>query len=76
MFETLVAPFDGMEDYQPMHHIMYSSNFDGHETVTEEYLNTLFTNQLANCSRFLNEVITEAGICKNDIIELNEAGLL
>ena len=27
-------------------------------------------------TRFLNQVITEAGICKNDIIELNEAGLL
>jgi len=76
MYDTLVAPFDGKEDWQPIFHAAYTLHFDGHETVTEEYLNTLYTNQRAECSRFKNKTIMEAGVCKNDITELRDLGLL
>jgi len=73
MFETLITAFDGLEDYQPIHHADFLAH---HSNLEESYLETLFANQLEHCSRFNIQVITEAGVCKNDIIELNELGLL
>ena len=73
MFDTLITAFEGLEDYQPIPH----ANFIAiHSSLEDSYLETLVTNQRANCSRFLNQVITEAGICKNDIIELRDLDLL
>ena len=58
MYDTLIAPFDGMEDWQPIFHAAFTLHFDGHETVTESYLETLYTNQRAECSRFKNKTIS------------------
>ena len=76
MYDILVAPFDGMDDWQPIYHSAFTSHFDGHETVTESYLETLYSNQVAQCSRFVGKTIMEAGVCKNDITELRDLGLL
>ena len=73
MFETLITAFEGLEDYQPIHHADFLAH---HSDLTESYLETLFENQLEHCSRFINQTVSEAGVCKNDIIELNELGLL
>jgi hypothetical protein len=73
MFETLITAFEGLEDYQPIPHASFISY---HSDLEDSYLETLITNQRANCTRFLVQVITEAGISKNDIIELNKLGLL
>ena len=73
MFDVLITAFEGLEDYQPIHHADFIAFHSG---LDDSYLETLMLNQLSNCSRFLNQVITEAGICKNDIIELNDLGLL
>jgi|TARA_B100000212_G_scaffold3576_2_gene2649 hypothetical protein len=75
VFETLISPFKDMEDYQPMHHKDYLEVLDFNEEG-EEYLETLFTNQIKHCSRFINQTVSEAGVCKNDIIELNNLGLV
>ena len=72
MYDILVAPFDGMDDWQPIYHSAFTSHFDGHETVTESYLETLYSNQVAQCSRFVGKTIMEAGVCKNDITELRD----
>ena len=76
MYDILIEPFDGMDDWQPIFHAAFALHFDGHETVTESYLETLYTNQRAECSRFKNKTIMEAGVCKNDITELRDLGLL
>ena len=76
MYDILVAPFDGMDDWQPIYHSAFTSHFDGHETVTESYLETLYSNQVAQCSRFVGKTIMEAGGCKNDITELRDLDLL
>ena len=73
MFDTLITAFEGLEDYQPIHHADFIAH---HSNLEDSYLETLMINQLANCSRVLNQVITEAGICKNDIIELRDLDLL
>ena len=73
MFETLITAFEGLEDYQPIHHADFLAH---HKNLEESYLENLFENQLEYCSRFINQVISEAGVSKNDIIELNELGLL
>lgn len=58
-----------------MHHKDYLEVLDFNEEG-EEYLETLFTNQIKHCSRFINQTVSEAGVCKNDIIELNNLGLV
>lgn len=73
MFDTLITAFEGLEDYQPIHHIDFV-NF--HSDLDESYIETLFLNQIEYCSRFINQVVSEAGICKNDIIELRDLDLL
>ena len=74
MYEVLITAFEGMEDWQAMHH---SEFVDFHGLAfSETYMNTLFENQLANCSRFKDKEVTEAGINKKDIDELNEMGLV
>lgn len=73
MFEILITAFEGLEDFQPIHHADFLKH---HNNLEESYLENLFENQLEYCSRFINQVISEAGVSKNDIIELNELGLL
>lgn len=71
MYNTLITAFEGMEVWQPIHHADFLSF---HSALDEAYLEQLFTDQLAYCSRFTNQVISEAGISKQDIDELNELG--
>lgn len=73
MFETLITAFEGLEDYQPIHHADFIAY---HSSLEDSYLETLMVNQLANCNRFKNQIVSEAGVCKNDIIELNNLGLV
>ena len=73
VFETLITAFEGLEDYQPIHHADFISH---HSDIEDSYIETLFENQLEHCSRFINQTVSEAGVCKNDIIELNNLGLL
>ena len=49
MFDTLITAFEGLEDYQPIHHADFIAH---HSNLEDSYLETLMTNQLANCSRF------------------------
>ena len=71
MYETLILAFEGMEEWQPIHHADFLAF---HSELDDAYLEQLFADQLAYCSRFNNQVITEAGVSKQDIDELNELG--
>jgi len=75
-YNTLIEPFASIEDWQPIHHFDYLAHFDGHESITQEALADMFIDQVDNCSRFQDMTVQEAGICKNDITELRDAGLL
>ena len=73
MFETLITAFEGLEDYQPIHHADFLTH---HSDISDSYMEALFLNQINKCSRFINQTVSEAGVCKNDIIELNNLGLV
>ena len=73
-YNELITPFAELADYQPIHHHEFAEYHKA--TFDDAYMDTLFANQLDNCSRFQNMVVKEAGICKNDLIELNDLVLL
>ena len=69
----LITAFEGLEDYQPIHHKDF---LEYHTDIADSYMEALFLNQINHCSRFINQTVSEAGVCKNDIIELNNLGLV
>ena len=71
MYETLFTAFAGLEEWQPIHHADFLAF---HGELVDAYLELWCADQLAYCSRFNNQVITEAGVSKQDIDELNELG--
>lgn len=75
-YDTLIEPFVGLEDWQPIHHFDYLAHYDGHATITAEALAEMFIKQVDNCSRFQNMTVQEAGISKQDITELRDLDLL
>lgn len=73
-YNELITPFAELADYQPIHHKDFAEHHEA--TFNDAYMETLFANQLEHCSRFQDMVVKEAGICKNDLTELNDLGLL
>ena len=71
MYETLITAFEGLDDWQPIPHARF---LNLHSELDDAYLEQLVLDQREFCSRFNNQVITEAGISKQDIDDLNEMG--
>lgn len=67
IYENLLAVFEGMETWQPMHHVKFAMD----ALLDDQTALDLFTRQREICTRFTNDNYGfEAGICKQDIIEL------